>query len=44
MWSELIHVISGKNTPWLGSGSTALTSGDDQEWQTRFNVNLGFYF
>jgi len=37
---------SGLHQPWLGSQWTeALTTGDpDNSWETRFNINFGFYF
>ncbi|MBZ0256702.1 hypothetical protein K8I31_11610, partial [bacterium] len=37
-------IASGKNQPWLGPIWTdALSSGGDDEWYTRFNINIGFY-
>ncbi len=41
-----IDFASGKNQPWLGSVWTqALAHGTPNEkWETRFNINLGYYF
>jgi hypothetical protein len=35
-----IDLVSAKNQPFIG-GSMA---GDDTDWNTRFNINVGFYF
>lgn len=37
---------TGKNQPWLGpQWEQALTTGNpDQSWESRFNINLGYYF
>ena len=40
------HIV-GKNQPWAGhSWNDSLASGDanDKSWNTRFNVNFGYYF
>ena len=39
-------VAMGKNHPWLGgSWSYGLAQGDpDADWETRFNINFGYYF
>ncbi len=36
----------GKNQPWLGGNwTTALAQGDpNAKWESRFNINLGYYF
>ncbi|MEX2489180.1 MAG: hypothetical protein WD356_06570 [Pseudomonadales bacterium] len=37
-----IDVIRGKNAPFIGNGS--LAGGGTDEWDTRFNINLGIYW
>ena len=40
-------IASGKNNPWLGPGwtnSLANTAGETNDWDTRFNINVGYYF
>ncbi|MDD3077578.1 MAG: hypothetical protein PHH37_00540 [Paludibacter sp.] len=41
-----IDYAAGKNQPWLGSVWTdALAAGTiDAKWNTRFNINIGYYF
>ncbi|MEC9486853.1 MAG: hypothetical protein UMU76_05025 [Prosthecochloris sp.] len=41
-----IDVAMGKNHPWLtDSFGAGLDEGDDDaDWETRFNVNIGYYF
>lgn len=41
-----IDVATGKNQAWLGSNWTnAFASGNTKEgWETRFNINIGYYF
>ncbi|WP_440881608.1 hypothetical protein [Tenacibaculum sp. C7A-26P2] len=41
-----IDVASGKNQPWLGPVWTnALADGSiNAKWETRFNINIGYYF
>ena len=41
-----VDFAAGKNQPWLGSVWTnALASGTpDADWETRFNINIGYYF
>jgi hypothetical protein len=41
-----IDLATGKNHPWLGGDWTdGFARGDrDAEWNTRFNINIGFYF
>ncbi len=41
-----IDFASGKNQPWLGNEWTyGLASGNpDADWETRFNINIGYYF
>ncbi|AKJ65386.1 hypothetical protein [Kiritimatiella glycovorans] len=47
-WFTYVDVASGRNQPWLGGNwDNGLASGagtTENEWQTRFNVNVGFYF
>ncbi|MDE0938078.1 MAG: hypothetical protein OSA89_19380 [Mariniblastus sp.] len=35
-----IDFVSAKNQPFAGSDMAA----DDDDWNTRFNLNIGFYF
>ncbi len=35
-----VDLVTARNQPFVG-GSTA---GDDDDWNTRFNINLGYYF
>jgi hypothetical protein len=41
-----VDMATGKNHPWLGgdwaNGLAAGVAGDD--WHTRFNINVGYYF
>lgn len=39
-------IASGKNHPWLGGDwVTGLAQGDpDADWETRYNINFGWYF
>lgn len=40
-----VDAAMGRNHPWLGPGWTEpLASGSDNDWHTRFNVNVGLYF
>jgi hypothetical protein len=41
-----LDVASGKNHPWLGPdyGIALAEGGVEDEWNTRFNVNIGYYF
>lgn len=40
-----IDFAMGKNHPWLGPGWTdSLAKGDSDKWNTRFNINVGYYF
>lgn len=41
-----VDVASGRNHPWLGPdyGAALAEGGVDDEWHTRFNVNIGYYF
>jgi hypothetical protein len=41
-----IDVAMGRRHPWLGGGYTdgLGTGAGNSDWQTRFNVNVGFYF
>ncbi len=40
-----IDYAAGKNQPWLGNAWTnGLASGGDDNWEARFNVNIGYYF
>ncbi len=41
-----VDCAMGKNQPWLGGNwTTALAQGDpNAKWETRFNINLGYYF
>ncbi len=41
-----LDVASGKNQAWLGSNyGSAFAEGDpDASWETRFNLNVGYYF
>nr|WP_255208038.1 hypothetical protein [Myxococcus sp. AM010] len=41
-----VDVASGKNQPWLGPAyGNALAEGDpNASWDTRFNINVGYYF
>ena len=43
-----VDVATGKNHPWLGPGSNwtnALAAGGaNASWETRVNVNVGYYF
>lgn len=41
-----IDVAMGKNHPWIGGDwNDGLASGDaNAKWETRFNVNVGYYF
>lgn len=37
-------IASGRNHPWLGPVWTnGFSSGGDDDWHTRFNINIGFY-
>jgi len=37
-----VDVAMGKNHPWLGGDD--LAAGEEDDWETRFNVNFGYYF
>lgn len=39
-----IDCVMGKNMVWLGADSDALGDGRDDDWNLRFNVNVGYYF
>jgi hypothetical protein len=41
-----VDIARGKNQPWLTQNfGTGLAQGvNDAEWQTRFNINIGYYF
>lgn len=41
-----IDLASGRNHPWLGPdyGVALAEGGVEDEWHTRFNINLGYYF
>ncbi len=40
-----IDYAAGKNQPWLGkSWTNGLASGGDNNWEARFNINIGYYF
>ncbi len=41
-----VDCAMGKNQPWLGgNGNNSLGAGDpNAKWNTRFNINLGYYF
>lgn len=41
-----VDVASGKNQPWLGPdyGGAFAEGQPDARWETRFNVNVGYYF
>lgn len=44
-WYIYIDLAQGRNQPWIGPVWTdALSSGGDNNWHTRFNINIGFYF
>ena len=41
-----LDVASGKNQPWLGPdyGGALAEGRPDASWETRFNINVGYYF
>ena len=41
-----VDLVTGKNQPWLGANyGDALAEGSpNSRWETRFNVNVGYYF
>ena len=41
-----LDLASGNNHPWLGPdyGVALAEGGSDDEWHTRFNINIGYYF
>ncbi|MGM0375816.1 MAG: hypothetical protein ACQEQ0_03490 [Bacteroidota bacterium] len=40
-----VDYAMGKNNAWLGSWTNGLAAGDpDAEWESRFNINIGYYF
>ena len=41
-----VDLAQGKDHPWIGPAWTnGLASGTpDAEWETRFNINIGYYF
>jgi hypothetical protein len=41
-----IDVATGRNHPWLGGDWTdgLASGGEETGWNTRFNINIGFYF
>jgi hypothetical protein len=41
-----IDLASGRNHPWLGPdyGVALAEGGEENEWHTRFNINIGYYF
>jgi hypothetical protein len=40
-----VDFIMGRNMVWLGSDAAEpLADGEDDEWNTLFNVNIGYYF
>ncbi|MGE4286476.1 MAG: hypothetical protein AB7F23_07710 [Phycisphaerae bacterium] len=44
-FTTYVDLAIGKNHSWIGPGWTdSFASGDDGDWHTRFNVNVGYYF
>jgi len=40
-----VDYAMGKNNAWLGSWSNGLAEGSaDAQWESRFNINIGYYF
>ncbi|WP_291855080.1 hypothetical protein [Marinilabilia sp.] len=40
-----VDYAMGKNNAWLGSWTNGLAAGSpDAEWESRFNINIGYYF
>ncbi|MFP4585893.1 MAG: hypothetical protein ACLFN9_21175, partial [Desulfococcaceae bacterium] len=39
-----IDLIMGKNMQYLGGPDDSLAAGEDGDWETRFNINVGYYF
>lgn len=39
-----VDLIMGKNMLYLGGPDDSLAAGEDGDWETRFNINVGYYF
>ena len=39
-----VDIVSGRNMWFIGGPGVGLAPGADDDWQTRLNINIGFYF